>query len=738
MASTTSSKRAKRLVNKLSELQYHDQELTGPICLSIKHDLRSSKYCKLAQVFSGPDTVLDIPVARGSARKFIVSQLEAQKLTNQETSVVFFSPLIRYIVSCLPPVRGKWPPTAATIFTWHCFRTHRTFCIFAFVDCTTTMPSYKYTAQQLLELRAFGVPMSLEDAPQKGVDHGIQTGSAGRQSGSESRESRTLGRFHKYRPFHTQQSSTARSRIDFPGAPDEIVYVTRQPRREATTGNPAEMEWRYRGRVGSEATSAEPVSAPTGINAQQSEGFQRFYKAVISPTHVRVTAGGRIVPNTRGTSPMSKRPKDKGDEGDLAKDANPPPDDQTQRVPDGPYLAGPHPSNLPLMSMMPLPLGLAIPGGFPFPPQPGPPGTASQMLLPEAEKNFAKENVQNGNRREPSNFKTPTFDKTREHPMHLPSEQLDRTKPFIVNGQMVYPFAPPAVPPHIAPYLVGTLPAGIDPQHARDSDYVYERELTHDETRSRYLFWGRAPSFTRKGLPKFDGKDFYPPSPANDAIGDSPPPPLLGRHVPIGAPDVDYYTGAFQPEVTQASQAGNPGRYASEFRRERQKPVKVTLRRPDSDALEDRSQVNDKNPKGFEEAPKDVTQGGKQDTQANNTRSKLLHTVLKRNISTNSEVLPGALTSATVQGVLPQYSTGYDSLVAASLSSVHSSPVALGRLSPIKSDDGSSIFVTPASRRIGENRPPPESVGPTSLEQQFQKRMTLVESNHDVSPWDSL
>ncbi|KIH91416.1 hypothetical protein SPBR_01583 [Sporothrix brasiliensis 5110] len=469
MASTTSSKRAKRLVNKLSELQYHDRELTGPICLSIKHDLRSSKYCKLAEVFPGPDTVLDIPVARGSARKFILSQLEAQKLTNQETSVVFFSPLIRYIVSCLPPVRGKWPPTTATIFTWHCFRTHRTFCIFAFVDCTTTMPSYRYTAQQLLELRAFGIPMSLEDAPQKGVDRGLQTGSAGRQSGSESRESRTLGRFHKYRPFHTQQSSTARSRIDFPGAPDEIVYVTRQPRREATTGNPAEMEWRYRGRVGSEATSAEPLSAPTGINAQQSEGFQRFYKAVISPTHVRVTAGGRIVPNTRGTSPMSKRPKDKGDEGDLAKDVNPPPDDQTQRVPDGPYLAGPHPSNLPLyafpphhpfyppfpapmprMSMMPLPLGLAMPGGFPFPPQPGPPGTASEMLLPEAEKNFAKENVQNGNHRESSNFKTPAFDKTREHPMRMPSEQLDRTKPFIVNGQVVYPFAPPAVPPHIA------------------------------------------------------------------------------------------------------------------------------------------------------------------------------------------------------------------------------------------------------------------------------------------------
>lgn len=725
------------------------------------------------------------------------------------------------------------------------------------------------------------------------------------------------------------------------------------------------MEWRYRGRAGSEAaTSLEPLSAPAGINAQQSEGFQRFYKAVISPTHVRVTAGGRIVPNTRGTSPISKRPKDKADEGCLARDGNPQTDEPARQAPEGSFMAGPNLSNMPLfafpphpfyppfptplpgMPMMPLPMGLGMPGGFPFPPQSGPPGSVPHFMSADVMKNFAKENLQNGNRRESPGFKTPAFDKGDENPRRMSLEQFDRTKPFMINGQVVYPFASPTVPPHMAsgphsqippgflghpnvplaafhnspmgpspvgmnpmfhpslvfpalpgpfqtlqanpnqacpsvpanavttsssanapqhpsappissirpseisrkqiemlrgslkyhedqllynrhqidekemehtiqmlqsqidrfealnqgqlrfeeshypkketkvveangphhhaidrashssasiqgtvkhtssstrrsdsirhrhvirkrdplfhlnpidpsfslsdpikkstlpskaalappfeprslinaeaprvggsfqwdgaavdegsvvghskggrfskgssqdknssfvaadrksdltkPYLVGTLPAGIDPQNARDSDYVYERDLTQDETRSRYLYWGRAPSFTRKGLPKFDGKDFYPPSPVYNIKHDSPPPPLLDRHVPIGDPNVDYYTGAFQPKDSQASRPGNPGRYASDFQRERQKPVKVTMvrctippfdsaslhvsnasfsqRRPDSDTSEKRQQANNKNSKATEEPPRRADQRGKQDAQADNTR----------------------------------------------------------------------------------------------------------------------
>lgn len=73
-----------------------------------------------------------------------------------------------------------------------------------------------------------------------------------------------------------------------------------------------ESDWNYRGRSESEDVQPQPFPAPSGLAAQKHKGFQRFYRAVVSPTHVRVTAGGRIVPNNRGTSsPTSKWDKEK-------------------------------------------------------------------------------------------------------------------------------------------------------------------------------------------------------------------------------------------------------------------------------------------------------------------------------------------------------------------------------------------------------------------------------------------
>ncbi|KAG5950881.1 hypothetical protein E4U53_004237 [Claviceps sorghi] len=73
-----------------------------------------------------------------------------------------------------------------------------------------------------------------------------------------------------------------------------------------------DAEWKYRGRSELEHGQHEPIGAPPGLSAQRDEGFQRFYKAVVSPTHVRVTAGGRIVPNTRGSSsPTAKWSREK-------------------------------------------------------------------------------------------------------------------------------------------------------------------------------------------------------------------------------------------------------------------------------------------------------------------------------------------------------------------------------------------------------------------------------------------
>ena len=75
-----------------------------------------------------------------------------------------------------------------------------------------------------------------------------------------------------------------------------------------------------------------------------------------------------------------------------------------------------------------------------------------------------------------------------------------------------------------APYLVGKLPQGVNPFSARASDYFYPRELTEEEKRARHVYWGQVPT-KGTGLPKFDGKDFYPPSPvkADGKFGPNPP-----------------------------------------------------------------------------------------------------------------------------------------------------------------------------------------------------------------------
>jgi len=242
---------------------------------------------------------------------------------------------------------------------------------------------------------------------------------------------------------------------------DEIVYKGNPSRRGAT----AEVEWKYRGRSGSEATATEPLSAPTGLTAQQSEGFQRFYKAVASPTHVRVTAGGRIVPNTRAlSSPTSKRAKDKLSIETQSPGGQPAVKQQNDGVPlpKGPavpffpmpqhYFPPFHPQFAHLgapMAMMPMPMGMGMPGGFAYP-QPAPSsgtGTVTQAVDATLKENQPKQ-VGDGDVKP-----GPEADKMENKVKLSPPEQFDHTKPFVYNGQLMYPVPAPFPPPMGTPYL---------------------------------------------------------------------------------------------------------------------------------------------------------------------------------------------------------------------------------------------------------------------------------------------
>lgn len=235
-----------------------------------------------------------------------------------------------------------------------------------------------------------------------------------------------------------------------------------------------ESEWRYRGRTDSDAIGAQPISAPTGLAAQKDEGFQRFYRAVVSPTHVRVTAGGRIVPNTRGSpSPTARWPRDKPAMEAATHNSRQPNREPLQQ----PQFAMPQPIGFfPPHAMIP---GFA-PGMVPMPTGPAPypvmpwhvgfniggaigmaPHPMSHvqglMAMPPPPPNSANNDRQSETGA--SENATPT--------RVVASDHCDPTRPHIHNGQWMVPpggaFHPFALGPHhgfLGPPMMSPMAAG--------------------------------------------------------------------------------------------------------------------------------------------------------------------------------------------------------------------------------------------------------------------------------------
>lgn len=269
---------------------------------------------------------------------------------------------------------------------------------------------------------------------------------------------------HSLQPMHQDQAAQAsqpaqNTLSSIIAAVDPVAAIAQASESDQPT------EWKYRGRSGSGVASHEPMSAPTGLVAQQNEGFQRFYKAVVSPTHVRVTAGGRIVPNTRNpVSPTTKRTKDddtvtNGNQSEPAPVSAP-----KQSVP---VMGMPHPMPFfypgfpgmpPLhpMSGMPMPM---MPPGFPYPvPMPSTaPATSNQETAHK--ENQVKHTGENGSKNGPETESIKTNVKL------SPPEQFDHSKPFMYNGQQwMFPMFPTPYPG-----FMGMPPPGYPGPHAHAS-----------------------------------------------------------------------------------------------------------------------------------------------------------------------------------------------------------------------------------------------------------------------------
>lgn len=110
------------------------------------------------------------------------------------------------------------------------------------------------------------------------------------------------------------------------------------------------------------------------------------------------------------------------------------------------------------------------------------------------------------------------------------------------------------------PYLMGFPPPGVTFAKAQPLELLYTRELTAEEKKARELYFGKAPKEASRGLPKYDGRDFYLPSPTKKERVEPAEAPL-SNNSNIGCPGTN--SGIWPPpagklETTYSSSNRNP------------------------------------------------------------------------------------------------------------------------------------------------------------------------------------
>ncbi|UKZ73356.1 hypothetical protein TrVFT333_001002 [Trichoderma virens FT-333] len=694
-----------------------------------------------------------------------------------------------------------------------------------------------------------------------------------------------------------------------------------------------ESEWRYRGRNDSEAIGAQPISAPTGLAAQKDEGFQRFYRAVVSPTHVRVTAGGRIVPNTRGSpSPTTRWSKDKSaveatdnnsgrppnrdlqqgqflmpqhhfgffphhamipgfapgmDEIGASENVTPtrssPPEngDATRPYvqngqwvfpPAAHFAMGTHPafiapsimpmvaghrlipnhvmapmaqSNVQVPHIPPHAMALSTPLQYPSVPTPTPSTGQHQSSIRASQitkkqlsvlrsslkwaedqlqynkhqidertmelhaeslrysighfekvqdeqaasekrslpKDQAKEDMSDSASADEGRSKSPVTSSVKpensaESFSSLPDESSieraekempttqrraftsshedtavqvapapqiigvsdniganKRSLALPVTAALAPPFQPRAVGGQATrdvllgsglpepmyeqdastkPYLVGQLPPGMSVEHARDTDYVYPRQLTEDELRARHMYWGKTPHHLQSGLPKFDGKNFYPPSPQRSHCAENDS--QLNNHghdslhvkasqVESGEKNAGIEVDPFQTSRHDPRQYGRGG---VGIAIESDSSQQSGMSNNDSDAFgihhsrQDTGKKESDSPDENDE--KSIVFKGRNSLRQTRPRpsSGIWHDMMKRGTS-SSNAVPGTVSSTTAQGVLPHYSGHATASLTPTATNINSSPREQATKSGNANEGGSANSTV--ERQI-ENRPP--------------------------------
>jgi hypothetical protein len=145
-------KRARRLLKHLKDTQDTDSSITPPTIFAIKHLLQLNKSCKLIEVkIDSMAANCPFQSHRSLLPRFIVSQLEEQRLTERDGERVSVPPVVAFANRSLPSASGLdtlWP----TLFRWYYPPRHRTYFVFAYIN--HSMARRTYTLTELLGLRA--------------------------------------------------------------------------------------------------------------------------------------------------------------------------------------------------------------------------------------------------------------------------------------------------------------------------------------------------------------------------------------------------------------------------------------------------------------------------------------------------------------------------------------------------------------------------------------------------------
>jgi hypothetical protein len=149
-------KRARRLLQHLKDLQLEDCTITPSTIFAIKHLLQLHNRCKFIEV-KIDSMIANSPFEshRSLLPRFIVSQLEEQRLTDGNSEKVLVPPVVALLIQSLPSASGcdrLYP----TLLRWHYAPRHRTYYVFAHIN--RNMARRTYTLTELMGLRTNHIP----------------------------------------------------------------------------------------------------------------------------------------------------------------------------------------------------------------------------------------------------------------------------------------------------------------------------------------------------------------------------------------------------------------------------------------------------------------------------------------------------------------------------------------------------------------------------------------------------